>query len=134
MACVAALHGLAVRGCKFEQLRHGAVRRIEGQRRLLRLQDIVNSRALLARALSKTHQVGGGNLPGWCGEHAGDGNVVVRRGDPAEKGEYVLDQGMLEDGEPGNHKWNLATSKLADHVVTMVMSAVEHREIAPAAA
>src|SRR6266478_7843862 len=77
---------------------------------------------------------GRGEVRGRRREHACDGDIVIGGGDEAEIGENVLDEGVLEDGEPRNHKGNLAASKLAHEVVAMIMRAVEHCEFAPAAA
>src|SRR6266404_4235815 len=41
---------------------------------------------------------------------------------------------MLENGQPRNHKGNLATGKLAHELVAVTVRAIENGKVAPAAA
>src|ERR1700730_1444616 len=124
VACIAALHGFALCRGKFEQLDQSAVGWLKRQGRLLRLQDVVNPCALFARALGKSHQVRGRKLPGGRSQHAGGGDIVVRGGDEPQVGEHVLDERMLEDREPRNHKGNLAAGKFEHEFVAVAMRAI----------
>ncbi len=86
------------------------------------------------RAFRQAHQIFRGEMPGWCGKHAGTRDVVIGQRDQVEIGENVADQRMLENGKLADDKGNLALRQFFDQLVAMRVLPVEDSKLFPAVA
>ena len=72
------------------------------------MQLVIEFLAILAGAVGETHQFRRRDPPSRGRKHAGGGNIIVGLGDQPEVGDEIFDERMLQDGEPGDDKWDFA--------------------------
>ncbi len=85
-----ALQRLALIRKELQQLRERAVRGVEPQLRLRRLQHVVKRRAaLLGGPLREPDQIGGFEAPCWSREYARAGDVVERSHNEPQIGQHI---------------------------------------------
>src|SRR5258708_29320705 len=87
------------------------MRSVGGKRALRELAQVVDGFLFFFGAFGEADEIRRFEMPRGCGQNAGTRDVVKRRGDEAQVGDDVFDEGMIEDGEIGNDERNFAAGK-----------------------
>src|SRR6267143_2497231 len=128
----APLQRFALLGEKVQQFLQRGLGCVKGQLSLRRLQHVVERGAALFRGpLGKAHQIARFQVPCRRGENTRAGDVIEGFGDHPEIRKQVLDDGMIEDREPGNHERDGPAYKFFDEFIAMGVLAVKNGKIAP---